>query len=33
MVASKLPASFAGLTGLLSASVGFKVARAVQKGV
>jgi hypothetical protein len=33
MVASKLPASFVGLAGLLSASVGFKIARAVQKGV
>lgn len=33
MVASKLPASFMGLAGVLSASVGFKIARAVQKGV
>ena len=33
LVASKLRDSFAGLAGLLSASVGFKIARAVQKGV
>jgi len=33
MVASKLPVSFMGLAGVLSASVGFKIARAVQKGV
>jgi hypothetical protein len=33
MVASKLRDSFVGLAGMLSASVGFKIARAVQKGV
>ncbi len=33
MVASKLRDSFVGLAGVLSASVGFKIARAVQKGV
>lgn len=33
MAASKLPVSFTGLAGLLSASVAFKIARAVQKGV
>jgi hypothetical protein len=33
MVASKLPASFMGLAGMLSASVAFRIARAVQKGV
>jgi hypothetical protein len=33
MVASKLPASFVGLAGLFSASVAFRIARAVQKGV
>jgi hypothetical protein len=33
MAASKLPVSLKGLAGLLSASVAFKIARAVQKGV
>lgn len=33
MAASKLRDSFMGLAGLLSASVAFKIARAVQKGV
>jgi hypothetical protein len=32
-VASKLPVSWNGLAGVLSASVAFKIARAVQKGV
>jgi hypothetical protein len=33
LAASKLPVSFTGLAGLLSASLAFKIARAVQKGV
>jgi hypothetical protein len=33
LAASKLPVSFMGLAGLLSASVAFKIARSVQKGV
>ena len=33
MAASKLPVSLKGFAGLLSASVAFKIARAVQKGV
>jgi hypothetical protein len=33
MAASKLPVSLTGLAGVLSASVAFKIARAVQKGV
>jgi len=33
MAASKLPVSWTGFAGLLSASVAFKIARAVQKGV
>ena len=33
LAASKLPVSFMGLAGMLSASVAFKIARSVQKGV
>jgi len=33
LAASKLPVSFTGVAGMLSASVAFKIARAVQKGV
>jgi hypothetical protein len=33
LAASKLPVSFMGVAGLLSASVAFKIARSVQKGV